>query len=143
MLMRVLTIPFSVMSYILGMTSVKFKDFFIGSHVVTLHVAFLLYMGTQITSLDFDPDSNLNEKGKKPPKSKAETAMFFFQIFLAFAVIIYISRVAKKEIDKKLAEMEEKEGRAASEAPGGSVAKNEIADERSAVVPSKNHVKLV
>ncbi|TNV78193.1 hypothetical protein FGO68_gene3755 [Halteria grandinella] len=138
MLLRVLTVPFSVMSYLLGMTAVRFRDFYIGSHVVTMHVAFLLYLGTQITGLDFDPDSDPNEK--KQGKSKAEKAMFLAQIVIALLAVVYISRVAKREIDAKLAQMEEnqeKTSQASSE-----VRKNEIDDERSVQV-NKHHVKLV
>ena len=101
MLLRVLTIPFSVMSYLLGMTSVRFRDFYLGSHVVMMHVAFLLYLGTQINSLDFDPDSD--QSSKKPPKSKAEKAMLIVEIVFALVAVLYISRVAKKKIDEKLA----------------------------------------
>jgi uncharacterized membrane protein YdjX (TVP38/TMEM64 family) len=78
MLLRVLAIPFSVMSYLLGMTSVGFRDFYLGSHVVLFHVAFLLYLGTQITSLDFDPDSPRTETDQPAKKPQAaETVMFF------------------------------------------------------------------
>lgn len=38
-----------------------------------------------------------------------ETAMLVGQIVIAIVIAIYISRVAKREIDKKLSQMEEKE----------------------------------
>lgn len=57
-LMRITMIPFSVMSYLLGMTAVKFKDYFIGSLPIVFHIAFFLYLGSTFSQLDFDQQSS-------------------------------------------------------------------------------------
>lgn len=62
MLLRTLMMPFSVMSYLLGLTSVKFKDYVVGSLVVTFHIAFFLYLGTQIPYLEFDDSGDDTHK---------------------------------------------------------------------------------
>ena len=54
LLMRFTMLPFSVMSYLLGMTAVKFKDYVIGSLAVSLHIAFFLYLGSTFTYLEGD-----------------------------------------------------------------------------------------
>lgn len=50
------------MSYLLGLTSVKFKDYVVGSLVVTFHIAFFLYLGTQIPYLEFDDSGDDTQK---------------------------------------------------------------------------------
>jgi uncharacterized membrane protein YdjX (TVP38/TMEM64 family) len=47
-LLRMTPFPFSVISYLLGITSIKLKDYILGSLSVILHVALWLYIGKTI-----------------------------------------------------------------------------------------------
>ena len=88
-------LPFSVMSYLLGMTAVRFRDYLIGSFGVAFHVAMFIYAGSSLTYLDDDSST-------QQPKSKLETTVMVLQVVLAVGLAIYISRLAKKELDKRL-----------------------------------------
>jgi uncharacterized membrane protein YdjX (TVP38/TMEM64 family) len=47
-LMRMTMFPFSIMSYLLGLTSVNFWHFLSGTSAVTLHVIIWLYIGSSL-----------------------------------------------------------------------------------------------
>lgn len=47
-LLRLTPFPFGVVSYLLGITSVKLKDYFIGTLSVILHVIVWIYIGQTI-----------------------------------------------------------------------------------------------
>jgi uncharacterized membrane protein YdjX (TVP38/TMEM64 family) len=51
-LMRMTMFPFSIMSYLLGLTSVNFWHFLSGTSAVTLHVIIWLYIGSTLTQFD-------------------------------------------------------------------------------------------
>ena len=57
LLMRFTMLPFSVMSYLLGMTAVRFRDYLIGSLGVAFHVAMFIYAGSSLTYLEDDSSS--------------------------------------------------------------------------------------
>lgn len=44
-LLRLTPFPYSVVSYLLGLTTLKVKDFVIGSLVVVVHIGIWLYIG--------------------------------------------------------------------------------------------------
>jgi len=90
-------LPFSVMSYLLGMTAVRFRDYLIGSLGVAFHVAMFIYAGSTLKYLDDD-----SSQATQQPKSKLETAVMILQAILAVGLALYISRLAKKELDKRL-----------------------------------------
>lgn len=91
-------LPFSVMSYLLGMTAVRFRDYLIGSFGVAFHVAMFIYAGSTLTYLNDEDSSSQTQQ----PKSKLETTVMILQAILAVGLAVYISRLAKKELDKRL-----------------------------------------
>lgn len=48
-LLRMTPIPFAVASYLLGVTSVKLKDYFLGTLAMVIHVAMWIYIGQSFT----------------------------------------------------------------------------------------------
>jgi hypothetical protein len=63
---------------------------------VSLHVIIWLYIGSTLTQFDFD------SKDKKHGSSTIERIILVVQIFIAFAIGIYISMVAKKSLNSRL-----------------------------------------
>ncbi len=45
MLLRLTPLPFSIVSYFLGLTKVKIRDFLIGSSITSTYIAIWLYIG--------------------------------------------------------------------------------------------------
>jgi len=48
LLLRLTPVPYSIVSYFLGVTKVKVKDYLIGSLVISFHVALWLYIGKSL-----------------------------------------------------------------------------------------------
>ena len=48
-LLRMTPLPFAICSYLLGVTSVKMKDYILGSLSVMFHIAIWLYIGQSLT----------------------------------------------------------------------------------------------
>lgn len=61
-------VPFGVMSYLLGLTSVHFKQYLLGTMAVMLHIPIWLYVGSTFTCFDFSGDPQKT----KPPTSSLE-----------------------------------------------------------------------
>ena len=104
-LMRTTMIPFSVMSYLLGLTSVRFKHFFIGSCAIMIHVMIWLYLGSTFTYLDLDtdnPNSTATPRPPKTPKTLIEKMTIVIQVFIGIGIMVYISYLARKELNKRL-----------------------------------------
>ena len=57
LLLRLTPFPFSIVSYFLGITSVKLKDYSLGSLIITVYVALYLYLG-----MSLDKFSEINKK---------------------------------------------------------------------------------
>ncbi len=105
--MRVTMIPFSVMSYLLGLTSVKFRDYFLGTLAVTIHIAIWLYVGSTLTYFDIEQQGNRK-------KSNVENAVILVQFIFAIGVAIYISIIAKRELNKRLQNSDQNTGKSSS-----------------------------
>ena len=93
--MRMTMFPFSLMSYLLGVTSVTFYNYFMGTLSVCLHVVLWLYIGSTLTM--FDDDSPKQKKA-----SMVEKTVLVGQVVLAICLGLYIGRVAKREFERGL-----------------------------------------
>ena len=51
-LVRITLLPFAISSYLLGLTSVKFHHYFVGSLAVMIHIFIWLYIGSTLTRFD-------------------------------------------------------------------------------------------
>ena len=95
--MRITMIPFGVLSYLLGLTSVRFTHYLVGTSAVMLHILIWLYVGSTLTFLD----NAAGATGTNGP-STLEYFALIAQTVIAFGIGIYISYAAKKELDKRL-----------------------------------------
>lgn len=110
-LMRMTMFPFSLMSYLLGVTSVSFKNYLLGTLSVCFHVFLWVYIGSTLTIFDDDV------KGGKHTTTKLEKAVLAGQVLLAIGLGVYIARVAKREFEKGLQEAREREERDEERSP--------------------------
>jgi uncharacterized membrane protein YdjX (TVP38/TMEM64 family) len=101
-LMRMTMFPFSLMSYLLGVTSVSFKNYLLGTLSVCVHVSLWLYIGSTLTM--FEADDNV-----KHTTTKLEKAVLAGEVLLAICLGVYIGRVAKREFEKGVQEARERE----------------------------------
>jgi uncharacterized membrane protein YdjX (TVP38/TMEM64 family) len=111
-LMRMTMVPFSLMSYLLGVTSVSFKNYLLGTSAVCVHVSLWVYIGSTLTMFDDD-----YVQGGKHTTTKLEKAVLTGQVILAIALGVYIARVAKREFEKGVQEAREKEERDEERSP--------------------------
>ena len=84
------------MSYFLGITKVKIRDYLKGTSVVSLYIALWLYIGKSLNKV-----KEIKSKADKKDQG-FDYAFLIFEIVMAFAVGCYISYLAKKELDKKI-----------------------------------------
>ena len=99
--MRITMIPYGVLSYLLGLTHVGFRQYLTGSLAVMIHIIIWLYVGSTLTCLD-----SLGGSNSKP---LVEYIALIIQTVVALGIGIYISIIAKKELDKRLLVAEEHE----------------------------------
>ncbi len=101
-LLRMTMFPFSIMSYLLGVTSISFWNYLVGTSSVFVHVILWLYIGSTLTIFVEDDD--------KPSISKkyVERVVLAGQILLAIGIGIYIARVAKREFEREMKDLESK-----------------------------------
>ena len=59
LLLRLTPLPFSVVSYFLGITKVKTRDFLLGNMIEALHISLWLYVGKSLGRF-----SDINSKAK-------------------------------------------------------------------------------
>lgn len=91
--MRITMIPYGVLSYLLGLTTVGFRQYLTGSLAVIIHISIWLYVGSTLTCLDsLGGDS----------KPLVEYIALIIQTVIALGIGMYISIIAKKELDKRL-----------------------------------------
>jgi uncharacterized membrane protein YdjX (TVP38/TMEM64 family) len=95
--------PFSLMSYLLGVTSVSFKNYLLGTLSVCVHVFLWVYIGSTLTMFDDDV------QGGKHTTTKLEKAVLTGQVMLAIGLGVYIARVAKREFVKGVQEARDEE----------------------------------
>ncbi|CDW89592.1 UNKNOWN [Stylonychia lemnae] len=100
-LLRLTPFPFSVVSYLLGLTNLRVRDFVMGSLIVSIHIALWLYIGQSIDHFKQIRDQNMAEGGKSP---NAQFQFYFLmaEILIAFIVGFVISYKAKKELDRQV-----------------------------------------
>lgn len=60
LLLRLTPLPFSIVSYFLGVTKVKLRDYLLGTSIESLHLAIWLYIGKSLERF-----SDINSKLKK------------------------------------------------------------------------------
>jgi uncharacterized membrane protein YdjX (TVP38/TMEM64 family) len=66
LLLRLTPVPFSIVSYFLGVTKVKLRDYLIGTSIEGVHIALWLYVGK---SLERFSDINSKLKSQKTDES--------------------------------------------------------------------------
>lgn len=93
-LLRMTPVPYAVISYLLGITGIKLKDYAIGSLSVIIHICLWLYIGKTLEKL-----SEITKKDTSNDNTLMEYGVICVEIFIAFTVGIIISYKAKAYLD--------------------------------------------
>lgn len=102
MLMRLCPmIPYNSYNYVLGITSVTFKDFALGNLFMLPGTCFYVYVGTSIHSVS-DAVSGEYEYGPE------FMAFLIIGTTMSFVVGIYITCIVRKKLKQNLKEAEER-----------------------------------
>ncbi len=110
MLLRLTPLPFSIVSYFLGLTKVKIRDYLIGTSITCTYIALWLYIGQSFLRFS-EVNQKLKQKATLTEQLKSsestidaqlEFFLLAFEIIIAFGVGIIISYKAKLELDKKI-----------------------------------------
>lgn len=97
LLLRLTPFPYALVSYMLGITSLKVKDFLKGSAIIIVHIAVWLWIGKSLTNFT----SLTNDKsGKKEEMSALKISLLAAEVILAIFIAFLIGYKAKKELDK-------------------------------------------
>eukprot|EP00753_Platysulcus_tardus_P018351 PLAT6834.1.p1 GENE.PLAT6834.1~~PLAT6834.1.p1 ORF type:complete len:312 (+),score=139.44 PLAT6834.1:37-972(+) len=108
-------IPFNAFNYLMGLTSVKFRDYLFGSVGMLPGTITFVFFGSALGGLS-DTTGD-----RTPEQQQIQLIILIVGSILAIVGIILVSRTAKKELNKALAEDEE--GSDIEEGAGGSDAK--------------------
>ena len=103
-------IPFNLFNYLMGVTSVRLKQYSLGGFGMIPGTIVYVYFGTTISNIS-DAASGNFEGGI------LQLVLLIVGTFLAFIAVVYVSWVAKKEIKKVLKKNEEE--KVAAEAAEG------------------------
>ena len=105
MLLRLTPFPFALVSYLLGVTSVKLAEFILGSGIMAVHVAIWLYIGQTLNHFQ-----EIQAKKDANESANFEFLMLAGEVFVAFIVGFFISYKAKIELDKQIEKDQGEEG---------------------------------
>jgi uncharacterized membrane protein YdjX (TVP38/TMEM64 family) len=110
LLMRLSPIfPFGIFNYALGLTAVKFRDYFIGTLIgVIPGTAAYIYAGTLIRDL-------ANLTGSRPARTPLEWAFYVIGLIATVVVCVYIVRLARVTLAQS--QLEESNDRPAGDQP--------------------------
>ena len=101
-------IPYNAFNYVMGVTSVKFKDYAIGAVGMIPGTAVYVFVGTTI--------GNITEAASGEFEGGAVTLILLIVgTILAFVAIVYITIVVKRYLNKQLAESDEAAAKQESE----------------------------
>jgi uncharacterized membrane protein YdjX (TVP38/TMEM64 family) len=86
--------PFNVMNYAFGLTKVRFRDYLLASWIGMFPAtAFNVYLGSLLSSL-----AELDSPG--PKASGLKQAFFYVGLLATVAVVIYVTRTAKRALSQ-------------------------------------------
>lgn len=95
-LMRLTPVPFSLGSYLLGLTSLKLRHFLLGSCASTINVIIYLYIGYTFKNL-----AEMYEKNEANDETlKIEVALLACQLTILITVVSIICYKARKEFHR-------------------------------------------
>jgi uncharacterized membrane protein YdjX (TVP38/TMEM64 family) len=104
-LLRLMFIPFGLVSYMLGVTSVTFCDFFIGSLIYIVKVMLIVLVGCTIWQASDDAMRN----GTENEANSNEIIILVVEIVVTIVITIVVTCWAKTTLDKKFDEVEREE----------------------------------
>ena len=88
--------PFNLLNYALGITGVSLKDYVLASIGMIPGTIMYVYFGSLVGNIaTIDP--------KQATNSTVETAIFIIGGVIAVAVILYVTKVARKALDESIA----------------------------------------
>jgi uncharacterized membrane protein YdjX (TVP38/TMEM64 family) len=104
-LLRLMFIPFGLVSYMLGVTSVTFCDFFVGSLIYIVKVMLIVLVGCTIWQASDDAMRN----GTENEANSNEIIILVVEIVVTIVITIVVTCWAKTTLDKKFDEVEREE----------------------------------
>lgn len=88
--------PFNLLNYAFGVTQVSFKDYFFASWIGMIPGTIMyVYIGSLAGSL-----AALGSQGRS--RTAAEWALYGIGLLATIALTVYVTRIAKKALDKKI-----------------------------------------
>jgi len=103
-LLRLMFIPFGLVSYMLGVTSVTFWDYFLGSLAIIIKIMLIVLVGCTIWSAS----EEALKTGKEETNSN-EIIILVFEILATIIITTIVTIWAKNTLDEKFAEVESQE----------------------------------
>jgi uncharacterized membrane protein YdjX (TVP38/TMEM64 family) len=94
-LIRMTFFPYGICSYLLGLTTVAYKQFIMGTCAVIVHLCLWLYLGTTLRHFKRFGSTHYESAGT----NKLEIVILLVELFVAIAVGGYISYRAKSKLD--------------------------------------------
>jgi uncharacterized membrane protein YdjX (TVP38/TMEM64 family) len=98
--------PFSLVNYAFGLTGIRLRDYALGSWIAMLPGTFLyVYLGSLIT------DAAALASGAKPPAagSTAQRVMLWAGLIATLAVVVLVTRTARRALARAVPELEKAE----------------------------------
>ena len=104
-LLRLMFIPFGLVSYMLGVTSVAFWDFFIGTLAVIVKIMLIVLVGCTI----WEASEEAKKTGNDDAASPNEIIILVVEILVTIIITVVVTIWAKKKLDEKFDEVEREE----------------------------------
>jgi uncharacterized membrane protein YdjX (TVP38/TMEM64 family) len=104
-LLRLMFIPFGLVSYMLGVTSVAFCDFFIGTLAYIVKIMLLVLVGCSI----WEASEEAKKSGKDEETNTQEITILVIEILATIVITVLVTLWAKKKVDAKFDEVEREE----------------------------------
>lgn len=104
-LLRLMFLPFGLVSYMLGVTSVAFWDYFIGTLAVIVKVILIVLVGCTI----WEASEKAKETGEEQETNTTEIIILVVEILVTIVITVVVTIWAKNKLEAKFDEVEREE----------------------------------
>lgn len=104
-LLRLMFIPFGLVSYMLGVTSVAFWDYFLGTTAIIIKIMLIVLVGCTI----WQASEEARKTGKDEETNANEIIILVVEILATIIITVIVTIWAKNTLDEKFAEVEKEE----------------------------------
>ena len=104
-LLRLMFIPFGLVSYMLGVTSVSFCDYVIGSSVYIIKIALIVIVGCTV----WEASEEASRSGNSKEAENNEIIILIVEIVITIVITVVVTIWAKNKLEDKFEEVEREE----------------------------------